>query len=507
VTKKEIRLQYSGFIIFAAKMLSVATGMIFILLLTRNITKEQYGIWSNISDLMAYFMLLNAAFPFWTTRFVARGKEGAAKTGFIANLIIALIAAAFYIPLVPVITSTLNIGESYIILYFIASAPIIEGYLISVLEACLQAKKPQAVGYGLLVGELCKIILAYVLIVKFQQLLLGAMMSILTAFSIQIMYYIKLVSGDLKQKIRWDYVKEWLKGSVSNIYSAAGNQIAAFIFMLLIIYGGKAARGDYAAAATIANIITYSSFLSFALYPKLLAENSLEDVTTSLKMVLMFAIPMTAGAMAMPDSFLTILDEPYREAAPVLFLLAIDAFIATISGFFTSVLFGVEKLDEKAKIPLKQLAKSNIFKVFTLPYIHSAITLPTTFYVLTNFALNQPVQAALYVTIINMTARFAMFLVVYAIVRKTVTTVIPWRSIAKFVFASAVMASMLFLIPHPEKLTPTIGVAIFGGLVYLALLTAIDKEARLLIASIWLEIKKEIKGILSRFSKSKEEDL
>jgi len=494
LAKNEIRLQYSGFVIFAAKMLSIATGMIFTLLITRNTTPEQYGIWSNIFDSMAYFMLLATALPFWTTRFVARGREGAIKTGFAANLIIALISVALYIPLVPVITSALNISESYIILYLIASAQIIELYLINVLEACLRAKKPQAVGYGLLVAEACKITLAYVLIVKFQEPLSGAMVSLVTAISIQTIYYVKLLSEDFKQKFQWGYVKEWLKGSTANIYNVAGNQIAAFIFILLIMYGGKAARGDYQAAATIANIIVYSSFLAFALYPKLLAENSLEDITTSLRMVLMFAIPMTAGAMAMPDSLLIILKEPYKEAAPVLFLLAIDAFIVTLSGFFTFVLFGVEKLDEKAKIPLKQLAKSNIFKVFTLPYIHSAITLPTAFYVLTNLTYT-PVEAALYVTIINMTARFAMFLILYTIVHKSIKIAIPWRNIAKYVFASAVMATVLFVIPHPTRLSLTLGLTAIGGIIYLALLMAIDKEARSLADSMWQEIKLKVKGV------------
>jgi len=498
LAKNEIRVQYSGVIIFAAKMLSIATGLIFNLLLIRSLEnpEAQFGIWSNISDLTTYFMFLAPALPFWTTRFVARGKEGAIKTGLIANLIIGLIAVALYAPLVPIVTSTLNIHKSYIILYFAASAQIIELYLINALHACLRAKQPQAVGYGLLIGEICKIALAYILIVKFQQPLLGAMLSIIVATSIQIVYYAKLLSEELKQKIRWEYVKEWLKGSVANIYNIAGNQIAAFIFILLFIYGGKAARGNYATAAIIANIIAYSFFLSFALYPKLLAKKSLEDITASLKMVLMFAIPMTAGVMAMPDSYLTILDPAFKAATPVLFLLAIDAFILTMSQFFTSVLFGVEKIDEKAKIPLKQLSRSNIFKVFTLPYIHSAITLPTAFYVLTNLTLN-PVEAALYVTIINMTARFAMFLVLYAIIRKSVKIDIPWKNIAKYVFASAVMATVLFIIPHPTRIYLTLIATAIGGIIYLALLMVIDKEARLLVHSIWQEIKFKVEGIIT----------
>ena len=501
MTKNEIRVQYSGVIIFSSKILSIATGLIFTLLLIRSLEnpEAQLGIWSNISDLTVYFVFLAGALPFWTTRFVARGREGAVKTGLIVNSIIGLIAVALYVPLVPIITSTLNIHESYIILYFAASAQIIELYLINALQACLRAKQPQAVGYGLLIGEICKIALAYILIVKFPpwgQPLLGAMLSIIVATSIQIIYYAKLVSGELKQKIQWEYVKEWLKGSVANIYNMVGSRIGAFIFILLFVYGGKAARGNYATAAIIANIIAYSFFLSFALYPKLLAKKSLEDITTSLKMVLMFAIPMTAGVMAMPDSYLTILDVAFRGAAPVLFLLAIDAFIVTMSQFFTSVLFGVEKIDEKAKIPLKQLSRSNIFKVFTLPYIYSAITLPTAFYVLTNFMFN-PVEAALYVTIISMVARFALFLVLYTIVRKSIKIDIPWKNIAKYVFASAVMATVLLIIPHPTRIYLTLIATAIGGIIYLALLMVIDKEARLLVHSIWQEIKFKVEGIIT----------
>ena len=498
MAKNEIRLQYSGFIIFAAKMLSVATGLIFNLLLIRSLEnpEPQYGIWLNVYDLMAYFTLLAAALPFWTTRFVARRREGAVKTGLVANLIIGLISVALYVPLVSVVTSIFNIPESYIVLYFTVSAQIIELYLINALEACLRAKQPQVVGYGLLIEEICKIALAYILIVEFQQSLLGAMLSIIVAILIQLTYYVKLVYEELKQKIRWKYAKEWLKGSVASIYNIIGNRIAAFIFILLFQYGGKAARGNYGTAAIIANIIAYSFFLSYALYPRLLAEKSLEDITTSLKMVLMFAIPMTAGVMAMPDSYLTILDIAFREAAPVLFLLAIDAFIVTISQFFTFVLFGVEKMDEKAKIPLKQLPRSNIFKVFTLPYVHSAITLPTAFYVLTNFALNS-VEAAVYVTIINMTARFAMVLVLYAIVHKSIKIAIPWKNIVKYVFASAVMAAFLFLIQHPTRILLTLIVTAIGGIIYLALLMAIDEEARSLVRSVWQEIKFKTEGVIT----------
>jgi O-antigen/teichoic acid export membrane protein len=480
--------------IFAARMLSVATGLVFTLMLTRATTEQQYGIWSNINDIIAYFAFLAPAFPFWAMRFAARNKEGAIKTGFLANLTISIIATIIYLPLIPLIMLLLGISQTYMIIYLIASMQIIETYLMTMLEACLRAKLPQAVGYGLLIEEICKVLLAYTLIIKLQQPLLGALLSILIAYSIQIAYYLKLLSKELKQPIKWNYVKEWLKGSTINIYYSVGDRIAALIFIMLIIYGGQAARGQYQAAMTITNIIMYSSYLSFALYPKLLAENSIQDITTSLKTVLMFAIPMTAGAIALSNSYLIILNKIYEEAAPVLIVLAVGAFVQIISSVFISVLLGLEKMDEKAKIPLRKLVKSPLFIAFTLPYAQSAITLPTTFYVLTTFAQNPPVTAALYVGIIDTIARSAMFLVLYVIIRKMVKLDIPWKNIAKYVFASVVMASILFLIPHPTRLLFTLGITAAGAILYLTLLIAIDKEARTLANYIWQEIKFKVKG-------------
>lgn len=489
VMEKELRVHYSGLIIFMAKILSVATGLVFTLLITRNATKEEYGVWANIFDLIGYFALLAAAIPFWVTRFAARGKKGAAKTGLFANSAIALVATAFYIPLLPFIISVVGIPESYMILYLVASIHIVELYLLNVLEAILRASNPRAIGYGLLVGEACKIILAYVLIVQFQQSLLGAMISLIAAISIQIVYYVKLVLPDLKMRVQWNYAKEWLRGSAANIYYMGGNQAVSFILLMLLGFGGEAARGEYQAAATIASIITYSYFVSFALYPRILERDSLGEVTMSLKMVLMFAIPMAAGAMALPDSLVTIVDEQYSEAATILVLLAIDAVVVTLSQFYTFVLLGVEKLDEETKIPFRHLIRSRIFKVFTLPYIHAGMTLPAAFYILTNFAFGQTLQAAFYVTLLNMAARLVMFFVLYTIVHRAVKLSVPWKSIAKYLLAATVMASVLYLLPHPTKLSLTLAATATGGAFYLVLLLAIDKESRELLARILQEIR------------------
>ncbi|MEM3730858.1 MAG: hypothetical protein QW667_01555 [Candidatus Bathyarchaeia archaeon] len=495
MAKSEIRLEYSGFVIFAAQLLSVATGFIFQIMITRVTDQAEYGVWSNVSkDILPYFTVFAGVLPFWALRFTARGMGGSVKTGVVANLGISLIAASIYVLLVPSIISLLGV-EEYFFLYLIAAVQIVEAYAISIFEQCLQAKKPHVIGYGLLLREFSKILLGYVLINKVyvHDPLFGAMLSIIIAFTIQSSYYLRLLLDDLRQKFQWNYLREWLKGSIATIYNVVGNQIASFIFIMLFTYGGEAARGNFGAASIIAAIINYSSFLAFALYPKLLAEGKLEDITTSMKIVLMFALPMTAGAIVLSDSYLTILSpEPpfrYREASPILIVLSIDALVTTISSLYGTVLAGFEKVDEKAKISFRELLQSRLFLAFSLPYFHSAITLPTTFYTLTTCVSGDPVQAALYVSIINSVARFIMFLIQYLIVRGMVKVKVPWRNIAKYVFASALMALALYLLPHPTTIFLTFAVTGVGGLLYLLVVMIIDAEARKLISRIFKPLK------------------
>ena len=94
----QIRLRYSGFIVFTTQVLSLITGLVFTLLLTRNMSTDQFNIWTNIFDYTGYFLLFNPVLPFWATRFVARGKEGAVKTSVSAQLSIALASTIIYFP-------------------------------------------------------------------------------------------------------------------------------------------------------------------------------------------------------------------------------------------------------------------------------------------------------------------------------------------------------------------------------------------------------------------------
>ncbi len=499
MARKEIRLQYSGYVIFAAKLISVATGLIFQFMLGRAIaqTSPEYAIWGNINTVIPYFTLLAGIVPFWVMRCVARGKEGATKTGLAVNLLFSLITTAAYFVIIPLVLPSLLSGAgvsnpaAYLPFYLIVSVQIIEVYLIGLFEPCLQARTPQSVGYGLILQQLFRVILGYVIIIQLGQPLLGAVVSTVIALSVQAVYYSKLLSGELKQRIQWGYVKEWLKGSVLIIYSVVGGVIAGFVFIMLFYYGEVSGMEIYYAALQIANVITYAGSISFALYPKLLTEKRGEDVTTSMKTVLMFALPMTVGAISLSSAYIVLLRPGmamYPGAEWVLVVLALDALVIVASGIYGSVLTGVETVDRE-RLSFKSLVRSKLFMFYSLSYVHSAITIPTTYYVLTTYALHQPLVAAFSVCLVNSIVRFAMFLILVIMVRGMFKISMPWRSIAKYGLASAVMGAVLFLLPYTNRISTTLTWTAVGGIVYLAVLMAIDKESRGLPKAILQEIK------------------
>ena len=499
MARNEIRLQYTGYVIFAAKLISVATGLIFQFMLGRAIAADspEYAIWGNINTVIPYFTLLAGIVPFWVMRYVARGKEGATKTGLFMNLVFSLIATAAYIVIIPLVLPSLlsEAGVSnpvvYLPFYLIVAVQIIETYLLGLFESCLQARMPHSVGYGLILQQVFRLIIGYVIIVQMGQPLLGAVVSTIIALSAQGVYYFKLFSCELKQRMQWGYVKEWLKGSVLIIYSVVGGVIANFVFIMLFYYGGFSSMDIYYAALQVAAVITHAGFLSFALYPKLLTEKRGEDVTASMRTVLMFALPMTVGIIALSSSYIVLLrpgTAMYQGAEWVLVVLALDSLITVVSGIYGSVLSGVETVDQE-KLSFKSLVRSKLFRFYSLSYVHFAITIPISYYVLTTYALHQPLMAAFSVCVLNSLVRFAMFLVLVIMVREMFKVAIPWRSITKYGLASAVMGVVLFLLPYTDSISTTLIWTAVGGTVYFGLLVAIDKEARNLPKAVLQEIR------------------
>ena len=506
MAKNQTRLRYSGFVVFTTQVLSLITGLIFTLLLTRNMNTSQYNIWTNIFDYTGYFTIYGGLIPFWAIRFVSRGKEGTIKTSTLAQFSLASASTIVYLPVIFLISRSIG-TSSYLPIYLLGGLYVLTFSMILLFENSLQAVKPQAVGYGLMIEEIVKVSIALVLILVFKQLFLGAMLSLTVSMVVQIVYYLYLLRGYFKELANWGYLKEWLKGSPAIAYNLVGTQLLAFVLILLFLYGGDGARAYYQAAFTFTSIISYSNSLAFALYPKLLA-NSCTDkhVGISFRTIMMLAIPFATLAMVMSVSFLTILNVSYSVAWPILIALTIDTLILLITTFYSSCVMGVESFDAEGRISMRQLFKSKIFKIFSIPYIQAAVALPLTYFVLTKMPAVGPVQATVEVVAILISVHIGSFAGLYLFMRHSIKIPMAWKGIAKYIIAAIVMGIILFLLPTTTTLLSTVGKAIIGFSLYIVLLLAIDKQARELIGLVWDEISGTIKTLTSKNNNSSENE-
>jgi hypothetical protein len=482
-------------------MISVATGLAFTLLLTRNMSMQDFSDWSFIYTAIGPFLFFTGVFPFWTTRFVARRKESSVKTGLAANLILGVAATVGYCLFLPIYFGTFNVNPALFDIFLFASLLILTSYLTIMLESCLRSVRPQTTGYGLLIHEIIKVAVAYTVFFLFikgdpaaaansHTLFSGAMAGLLVSVSAQIGYYVWLLRDYLREKIQFAYLVEWLKGSAVFVYSTIGTQILSLqSFMIYAV--NKDSLGQYTAAGMFINVVGYATSLSFALYPKLLSNNC-EDkhVVTSFSTTMMMAIPLAAIVISMSKSLLTVLNINYVESWPVLIMLTIATVLSLVSTFYVNYLTGVESFDIGGKISLRELLKSKIFKALSLTYLQAGITIPLVYIAITAFPVNNPVVVAGYVGVIAIIMNVVNLIVSYSLVRKYAGKVfINMKDISKYLSVGIITGATLFLLPETTTLVYTLFKASLGVGIYFGLLLLIDEQARHMVKLVFVEIK------------------
>ena len=91
-----IRVAYTGFISFFVAIITIITGGVFTLILTRTLTQEEFGTWGLIIGITQYVIIFGAIITFWSTRDTARKIESE-KTAILGNMLLSVIAMVLYI--------------------------------------------------------------------------------------------------------------------------------------------------------------------------------------------------------------------------------------------------------------------------------------------------------------------------------------------------------------------------------------------------------------------------
>lgn len=470
-----IRLRYTGLINFGTNVLSLITGLVFSVIVARSLSQTDIGLWYFIDTNITMFALLKGLIPFWLTRSYARGRE-IASSGIVANIVLALPFFLGYILILPffenVWLSPLHFG--------FASSFIFLHYTLSSITALVNAKRPEKIGYALILGEIFKLV-SYPLIINYQ--LLGVITA--TAFShiAKIVYLFTLIEHSWK--LDFKQIKVWIRSSWVLIIGIIGVTSLQNLHKYFLGLYSIELLAVYSIYNMITSKITISNSLASGLYPRLLSgEGKGEDVESVLSLTLMFAIPMTLGGIILARDLISILGSKYLYvdmANVTLYLMFIVSFIKVLENIFRGILLGLEQVDVGI-FDQKSVLKSRIFVNNIIPYSGVLIATPLLFVLI-------PVFGLISVASVQVVIAILLCLLRYIFARKSIDFDFPVRRIIKYCIAASIMVFILLFLPRGRGSIVVVLEVLFGFLIYISSLWLIDTDTRELVSNVISEVR------------------
>lgn len=486
-----IRLKYSGLVNFASRIISVATGLMFTIIVTRRLSEESFGAWQFYSSLLGYFTIPSGIVNYWLTRDLARGNP-VAKSGVFFNSLVSLVSATLFVILSPFFTASVNV-DFLTVLAFILWIVAIHHTLS--LEAVCNGVEPHIIGYASIVFEISKVVIGAILVGYLRLMLFGAVLSVDLALIIQAFYYSLKLSKHFNKAFSLKHVQKWFRnGWIPLISNAPGIMNAQDVLILTLLTGSLLPAAYLGVANRFAGAIVFSGALAVGLYPKLLSGGSGRDVEESLELVLLFLIPMVLGQIILAEPILYLFREEYAPVQWVLRTMSICFAITVLKGFFSAIILGVEKTDVGLNATWRNLAKSYLMKIPLFDFTGSAI------YVMLMSVIAKvlkdmnaaPTLIAFSSTMCLLIVNMLLMLYYLKTSRRLISFKLNVWRVLKFLTSGLAMSIVLLLL-YPESakseqiiivLTSLMPVILIGIIIYFAILYLIDSKFRFLLKSI-----------------------
>lgn len=366
--------------VFSARIGSIFTGLTFLLLMTRSLSTQQFGLWEVILDVVTFASYPAGLLVYWAGRDIARGFMRG-KTALWVNLILSGLGIAIYVVL-SYFTAGRVQADWGTLLLAVLLVPI--GYWNQASNAIVSGYNPVVGGYAVIFSEASKLLVAFPALLVYHAGIDGVIVALMAANLAQAASSTYLCRDTLVLPIESDVGRKWLSRSWLTSLNLIPYTVGiADTYVASLAAGSTVLVGYYQAAFSVATLAGYCYYLSAALYPLLLKGGSDADELPSitLDLALLFGIPMAAGAAALAKPILFLLKPTYIEGSSALVILAFSALVYSISIMFDQTLTGkvTVDLDETAKFIHYQ--RSDLFFVFlvnigaTLTYIGSVFVI------------------------------------------------------------------------------------------------------------------------------------
>lgn len=432
-----IRVTYSGLISFIIGIISVFTGLFFVLIITRRLSPDEFGTWALIGTMISYFLISEQIISFWSTRQIAR-KEDVGRTAISSSAVFAAGAIPFYLALVYFVSTTSNAPLEPMIL----GAILLPVFFISKsIEAINLGHKPHVVSYSLLMLEAVKIPAALGFVLLLDLGINGAIMATIVAYIARMALQLYFAKDKIKGKFHFEQLKRWIKLSWLSSYQQIGKFVINLdVLIYTIITGSVLGIAYYSASVTVSKLLEHSFRVTGALYPALLAKESFDHIHENFRLLLFLAIPLLGIAVIFSRPGLFALNPAYEPAYVVAIILSFRMFFLILRGNIEQILRGIDTVDVEKNPKFSKLLKSKLFQVTTIINIQYGLQIATVGLVLVIFTSygSSELELVMWWSIALLAVEIPFLIYRWIEIQKFVKYSLPYLPLAKYAGATIV---------------------------------------------------------------------
>ena len=478
----KVRITYAGMIGYLSSLFNLITGFLFVVIITRNLTIQEFGTWQVVASIIGY-ALLPAIIPrYWSFRNIARGQR-IATTSLIVHTILSLFGIIIFLLILMFLLPDMSLTMQIVLL---ATCQVPVAYLFNSVKTTAYGNKVEAIGYSSFLMEIVKILAAYILISQTNLGLAGAFITVLIATSIQILFITVMVKDQFLKKLHRDNIKKWFKSAWVPIYTDISNKLVILDVILITVITRSTETVAYFKSAYVFAIILFNAQqFAAALRTKLLQDGDKNNIEPTLKLTLFFTIPLVAGCMTMAEPLLYILNPLYVKAETTLQILSIGILFYTISHVFNLILTGLENVDKYGETRFSVLKNSFLVKLPTIDAIFRVIYLVMLSSLVILITRNElSYDLTMIWAILFFVTHVPPVIIKWNFIHVNTGMRFPYKTIMTTFFSSLIMSlTVLSLKPRinynpniADFILPVIGIIALGAFVYFSILLIIDQD-------------------------------
>ena len=493
-----IRTTYSGLVSVSVGLITILTGLVCSLIITRTLSMEEYGTWSLIIGILLYAVIIEPMISYWSTRETAR-SENSQKTSIFAAGLFSSIGMILYLITLLIISNGLSINTEIIIFGMI----LVPGmFLYKVVYSINLGWKPHLASYGFLISEVVKVPIVLTLVYFFNMGVVGVIITFFIAQNMSIIFQIYILREKIKGKIQIKYIRKWLKLSWLTLYTPLSNLIYRTDILIFVIFSESlTGLAIFAVATIVSGIISIADNIVIPTYAKLLAGDKEKYLKENLTLMLYFAIPLGLLSITFAKPALFLLNPIYEGASIVVIIITIKIFFSSLVNIFQQYIWGNDKVDKEIEVDTKKFLKSSIFKIPTLKIIDYSgymILLIVGLIILKQNSVTE-LDYVIYWASLSAIIQIPLLIYLGIKVRKELKITVDFKSVLKYiltgimVFSVSVIITEEFLIYNNsifEFLPQLLLFVIIPITLYIIITYVIDRRTKNLIHAVIKEIKK-----------------